>query len=164
MSKETYVSPTALAWAQDEQARQLERYLDSLVLHAYTWRRERWQRDCTSLAAYEASVAPQRARWRELLGSWPGEAQALPLATERHFVLARPTHTVYRVTFAVFPGVRAHALLLLPHSGGERRPAVICQHGMNGAPHAIAGLLEQEDAYHRSSTIQGNCWSSPMRT
>lgn len=144
-----YSSPNVVEHVRYEQAAQMERYLDSLAIQAYEWRRAKWQRDFSSIRAYSQSVAANREHWREVQGILPTPAEQVPLETARHVVADRTDHTVYAVTFGTLPGVRSFALLLVPKNIEGPRPAVICQHGMGGTPHSIAGLLEEEDVYHR---------------
>jgi cephalosporin-C deacetylase-like acetyl esterase len=141
--------PNAVEHVRWDQAAQLERYLDALAIQAYDWRREKWNRDYSSLRAYSSSVAPNREHWRAMLGRWPTTDEQAPLETEMHVVAERADHTVYAVTFGTLPGVRSFAHLLVPKHIKAQRPAVICQHGMGGTPHSLAGLLEEEDVYHR---------------
>ena len=144
-----FASSNAVEFVRWDQAAQLERYLDALAMQAYDWRRAKWQRDFSGLRAYTQSVAPNRERWREMLGLWPTGDERVPLSPETHVVAERADHTVYAVTFGTLPGVRSFAHLLVPKRLEAPRPAVICQHGMGGTPHSIAGLVEADDAYHK---------------
>jgi len=49
--------------------------------------------------------------------------------------------TGYEVVLDVFPDVIAYGLLLLPNDlkEGERRPVVVCQHGLEGRPQDVIG-------------------------
>ena len=150
MSQNTsFASPNAVEFVRWDQAAQLERYLDSLATQAYDWRRAKWHRDYSSARAYSQSVAENREHWRDMLGIWPTAEERVPLAPERHVVAERADHTVYAVTFGTLPGIRSFAHLLVPKHIEAARPAVICQHGMGGTPHSIAGLVEEDDAYHK---------------
>ena len=84
-----------------------------------------------------------------MLGIWPTAAERVPLEPDLHVVAERADHTVYAVTFGTLPGVRSFAHLLVPKRIEAPRPAVICQHGMGGSPHSIAGLVAADDAYHK---------------
>src|SRR5262249_56503519 len=56
--------------------------------------------------------------------------------------------TGYEVVLDVFPDVIAYGVLLVPKDlkEGERRPVVVCQHGLEGRPeHVITGAVA---AYH----------------
>lgn len=150
MAKESQiVSANAVEFVRWDQVAQLERYLDALSIRAYDWRREKWGRDYSSIRAYVNSVKPNRDHWRAMLGVWPAAEERVPLELERHVVAERPDHTVYAVTYGTLPGVRSFAHLLVPKRIMAARPAVICQHGMGGTPHSIAGLVEEDDAYHK---------------
>ncbi len=150
MSQEANVaSPNAVESVRWDQAAQLERYLDNLAIQAYEWRRAKWHRDFSSLRAYSESVAPNREHWRDMLGIWPAAEERVSLEPDLHVVAERSDHTVYAVTFGTLPGVRSFAHLLVPKRLAGPRPAVICQHGMGGTPHSIAGLVEEDDAYHK---------------
>ncbi len=65
----------------------------------------------------------------------------LPMATaginpRSRLVEARPNFAVYEVTLDVWPEVFAWGYLLLPDNlqPAERRPVVVCQHGLEGLP------------------------------
>ncbi|MCL4181580.1 MAG: dienelactone hydrolase family protein [Verrucomicrobia bacterium] len=65
----------------------------------------------------------------------------LPMATtgvnpRSRLVEARPKFAIYEVTLDVWPEVFAWGYLLLPNNlqPGERRPVVVCQHGLEGLP------------------------------
>jgi hypothetical protein len=51
----------------------------------------------------------------------------------------------------VHPDVFAHGILVLPADlkPGERRPVVVCQHGLEGRPSDLAHPDIQHDAYHK---------------
>jgi len=50
-----------------------------------------------------------------------------------------PNWVGYAVEMPVFPDVVASGILLLPRDlkPGERRPVVVCQHGLEGRPEAV---------------------------
>jgi len=84
-----------------------------------------------------------------MMGGLPPEEDHVPLNPARHVVAERPDHTVYAVTLDVLPSVQQFGYLLVPNGITEPRAAVVVQHGLNGAVQTVAGLLDQEDAYHR---------------
>jgi dienelactone hydrolase len=57
----------------------------------------------------------------------------------------------YQVVLDVFPDVIAYGVLLLPRDLGEneRRPVVVCQHGLEGRPRHVADPALDHGAYHR---------------
>ena len=66
----------------------------------------------------------------------------LPPAVRSRKTYDEPKWTGYEVVMDVFPDVIAYGILLLPKDlkPGERRPVVVCQHGLEGRPQdVIAG-------------------------
>ena len=51
----------------------------------------------------------------------------------------------------VFPDVIAYGILLVPKGikEGERRPVVVCQHGLEGRPRDVADPKVENPAYHK---------------
>ena len=50
-------------------------------------------------------------------------------------------YTGYEVVMDVFPDVIAYGILLMPKGikPGEKRPVVVCQHGLEGRPRRCGG-------------------------
>jgi hypothetical protein len=63
----------------------------------------------------------------------------------------QPKFRGWEVVLDVWPGVFAYGILLLPKDlkPGERRPVVVCQHGLEGRPQDIADPALDHRAYHR---------------
>ncbi len=59
-----------------------------------------------------------------------------------------PAWTGYEVVLDVFPDVFAYGILLVPKDlqPGERRPVVVCQHGLEGRPQDV--VTGDNPAYH----------------
>ncbi len=72
--------------------------------------------------------------WSEVIGRLP--AATLPANAQSRKVQETPKWTAYEVTLDVWPDVFAWGWLLLPKDlkPGERRPVVVCQHGLEGVP------------------------------
>jgi dienelactone hydrolase len=98
--------------------------------------------------AYRRSVAPMRARYIELLGGWPpaeDRLKAVQPRVEPIELTDKQYHfTAKRVWMPAWKGVDVYGILLEPRDipSGERRPAVIAQHGYGGFPEAACGLVE----------------------
>jgi dienelactone hydrolase len=62
-----------------------------------------------------------------------------------------PRFTGYEVVLDVFPDVFAYGILLVPRDikDGERRPVVVCQHGLEGRPQDVADPHREVAAYHQ---------------
>jgi dienelactone hydrolase len=121
---------------------QYEGWLRRNLADLETTREDRWDRDFSSVEAYERSVEPNRRRWLEFLTTWDEprcdlQPRLEPVADYERFRLDR-------VWLQVRRGLEMDALLFTPHQPlGEmvgRVPAVVCQHGMNGTPEEACGL------------------------
>lgn len=70
----------------------------------------------------------------EMIGRLP--EPTMPMNSRSRMVIDEPTHAGYEVVLDVYPDVIAGGILLLPKGlePGERRPVVVCQHGLEGIP------------------------------
>lgn len=88
-----------------------------------------------SLASFAASTRPLREFLStEILGVFTNAPGPMNARSRRFAQEAR--WNGYEVTLDVWPDVWVHGLLLLPNDlqPGERRPAVVCLHGLEGTP------------------------------
>ncbi len=103
--------------------------------------------DTSSLEKYESSVAWYRDFfYNEVIGRF--DEKLLPPNVRSRKTYDNPKWTGYEVMMDVFPDVIAYGILLLPKDlkPGEKRPVVVCQHGLEGRPqHVITG---DQGAYH----------------
>ncbi len=136
------------------QRQQLQQLIDHTqwVLHHADQVRQRYfaKLDLSSLAAYEKSCRPYRERFRtEVIGDF--ELPLLPPRTRTRLLYRQPNYTAYEVVLDVYPQVIAYGWLLLPRgiAPGERRPVVVCQHGLEGRPRDLAHPEVDHRAYHR---------------
>lgn len=86
-------------------------------------------------AAAAAALAAHRERVRRDLIGVVDEAP-LPLAARSRRIIDDPAFTGWEVTIDLWPEVIAGGILLVPKGvpPGEKRPAVVCQHGLEGVP------------------------------
>ncbi len=114
-------------------------------------RAEFWSRaDTSSLAAYEASARSYRAYfWEEVIGKLP--APDLPMNPRARLVSETGAFRGYEVTLDLYPGVFAYGILLVPKDipAGERRPVVVCQHGLEGRPRDVADPSVESEYYRQ---------------
>ena len=102
-----------------------------------------------SLENYEASIAPLREKFsREVIGEHASlQNLAEPNAHTRSYQEG-PDTISYEVVLDVQAGVQAYGILTLPKGmkldGSEKRPVVVCQHGLEGRPQSTVG----EKDYH----------------
>ena len=88
-----------------------------------------------SLEEWNNTVEPYRDMvYDKLIGRLP--PSTLPLNARSRQVLDEPGFTGYEVVLDVYPDVLAGGILLLPKDlrPDEKRPVVVCQHGLEGVP------------------------------
>ena len=75
----------------------------------------------------------------------------LPVNARTRKIYDEPGFTGYEVMLDVFPDVFAAGIILVPRGmkEGERRPVVVCQHGLEGRPADVADPKKDHPAYHR---------------
>lgn len=114
-------------------------------------RAEYWKAADTSSATKwaETTRSYREQFWNNVLGRLPAPtADPNPLA---RLVYDTPKFRGYEVVLDVLPDVFAYGILLLPKDLklGERRPVVVCQHGLEGRPQDVANPDIDHPAYHR---------------
>jgi dienelactone hydrolase len=134
-----------------------KRQFDQLVAHVQKlWRDSEPGRaarfakcDYSSPKKYEASIELIRQFfWEEVIGKLP--APTLPLNPKSREVYDTPKWKGYEVTLDLYPNVFAQGILLLPKDlkPNEKRPVVVCQHGLEGRPMDVCNPKERTRAYN----------------
>ena len=131
------VPPIAVDPGRQERAvRELSRYSQRLLVACDAERAAGfWAGLPLEPAAYEAHVARHRERlWNDVIGRLPDPS--LPINPRSRLVRETETVAIYEVVLDVWDGVFAWGWLCLPKdlAAGERRPVVVCQHGLEGLP------------------------------
>jgi dienelactone hydrolase len=106
--------------------------------------------DTSSLEKFQETVEPYRAFFRdEVIGRF--DEPLLPPNVRSRQVYDESRYTGYEVVMDVFPDVFAYGILLVPKDipEGERRPVVVCQHGLEGRPRDVADPKIQSPYYHQ---------------
>lgn len=87
--------------------------------------------------------------WNEVIGRLPDPS--LPPNPRLRQIFDEPRFRGYEVVLDVWPDVFADGILLVPKdlAAGERRPVVVCQHGLEGRPRDLADPRVDHPAYHR---------------
>ncbi len=122
---------------QERLVRELESFTQRLIADG---ERERdaafWKRlPLGDAAAFERFTAAERERfWNEVIGRLPDPDAAVN--AKSRLVKETDKVAIWEVTLDVWPGVFAWGWLCLPKDlkAGERRPVVVCQHGLEGLP------------------------------
>jgi hypothetical protein len=83
----------------------------------------------------------------------------VPITANTRKIYEEPNWTGYEVLLPLWPEVYAYGILLLPKAlgPGERRPVVVCQHGLENRPQdVIKATLENEHYYHELAADLAN--------
>jgi putative membrane-bound dehydrogenase-like protein len=106
--------------------------------------------DKKDLESYRKSAQTYRDRfYHEVIGSF--DEKFLPPRPRTRLLYEDPKVLGYEVVLDVWPEVFAYGILLLPRDlkEGERRPVVVCQHGLEGRPQDVADPKKDSPSYHR---------------
>jgi dienelactone hydrolase len=105
--------------------------------------------DTSSLEKYQKSCEPFRKQLaEEVIGQLP--APTLPMNPRTRPIYDEPKWKGYEVTLDLYPDVFAYGILLLPKDlkADEKRPVVVCQHGLEGRPTDVCNPKERTKYYN----------------
>jgi len=109
-----------------------------------------WSRlDKSSLEKYQISTEPFRKQlWEEVLGKLPTPTEEMNPCTRA--IYDEPKWKGFEVTLDLYPSVFAYGILLVPKDlkDGEKRPVVVCQHGLEGRPTDVCNPKEKSKYYN----------------
>lgn len=143
-------SPAGACPQMREQFDQLVNFVQAVIRKSPAVRKEFWKKaDPSSIDSWKKSTSFYRDYiWEEVIGRLP--SPTLPLNPRSRQVLNAPRFVGYEVMLDVWPEVFAYGILLLPRNmkPGERRPVVVCQHGLEGRPADVADPAIDNHFYH----------------
>jgi dienelactone hydrolase len=156
-------SPDSLARRFHRQFDQLVEHTQGLLRAGEARRAELWKTPALDLSQrgfplakganavqkYREDVRTYRAHlWDEVVGRLP--PASLPAQPRARQIYDEPTYRGYEVVLDVWPDVFASGILLVPKQlqAGERRPVVVCQHGLEGRPQDCANPRAESRYYH----------------
>jgi dienelactone hydrolase len=136
---------------QKRQFDQLVAFTQKLMRDSERYRQQHfWAKlDTSSLEKYQKSCEPFRKQlWEEIIGKLP--APELPMNPRSRPIYDAPKWKGYEVTLDLYPDVFAYGILLLPKDlqPGEKRPVVVCQHGLEGRPTDVCNPKERTKYYN----------------
>ncbi len=136
---------------QKRQFDQLVAFTQKLMRDSERYREQHfWAKlDTSSLEKYQKSCEPFRKQlWEEVLGKLP--VPTLPMNPQTRPLYDEPKWKGYEVTLDLYPHVFAYGILLLPKDlkAGEKRPVVVCQHGLEGRPTDVCNPKERTKYYN----------------
>ena len=120
---------------ETRQFAELQRHVQTLLRLSPKVRERQWRVDPSTAAAWPAKQETLRAWvYDKLIGRLPHPRLSPDPRTR--LVLDEKQFLGYEVVLDVFPDVIAAGVLLLPKGikAGEKRPLVVCQHGLEGQP------------------------------
>ena len=136
---------------QLRQFQEIDRHNQWLLGESAAERKKFFSRlDTSSLEKFAGTIEWYRDYFRdEVVGRF--EQDLLPPDPRARKVYDEPKFTGYEVVLDVFPDVPAYGILLVPKGigPGERRPVVVCQHGLEGRPQDVADPKNENQYYHR---------------
>jgi len=134
--------------------RQYQQLLDHtqyLMREAEFRRAEFWSKaDASDVASWEKSTEWYRDYLHnEVIGYSP--LANTPINPRTRCVYETDSFKGYEVVLDVYPEVFAYGILLVPKDvkDNERRPVVVCQHGLEGRPQDVADPSVNNESYHQ---------------
>ena len=125
-------------------------FSQNLWRHSEPVRKEFWKKvDTTSPEKWEASCESYRNYFHEeAIGKLP--EPTMPLNPRSRQIYDTPKWTGYEVVLDVYDDVFAYGIILLPKDmkPGEKRPVVVCQHGLEGRPTDVCNPKERTKYYN----------------
>jgi dienelactone hydrolase len=135
---------------QRRQVKQLENHTQGLVQASERKRQESfWNPIKAASGAAWGKIGPnlRRQLWEDVIGRFA--PASLPVNPRARLVRETDRFTSYEVVLDVWPDVFAWGLLQVPKGlqPGERRPVVVCQHGLEGLPESCVTQDPKSRAY-----------------
>lgn len=153
-------APTPLRKGHDPKARQARQFKEidrhnQQLLEESPYVREKFMAklNTASLKDYEKSVASYRDHFaKEIIGQF--DHKLLPANARTRKFQETEKWTIYQVVLDVYDDVIAYGLLILPNDlkEGEKRPVVVCQHGLEGRPEDCINEKQGFAAYKAFAT------------
>jgi cephalosporin-C deacetylase-like acetyl esterase len=128
--------PNVAADREKRSMTQMQRFVQNLLRLSNKVRDKAWASgNLTSVDTWVKTAAPLRDWvYDEMIGRLP--KSTMPLNPRTRLVLDEKEFAGYEVVLDVYQDVIASGILLLPKDlkPGEKRPVVVCQHGLEGVP------------------------------
>ena len=136
---------------QARQVHEIDRHTQQLLIESPYVRKDFMKNlDTTSLDTYAKTVEAYREHFAaETIGRF--DLPMLPPNVRSRQIFDEPAFVGYEVVMDVFPDLFASGILLMPRGikEGERRPVVVCQHGLEGRPTDLADPKVESPYYHK---------------
>lgn len=133
----------------ERQVKQMVDYTQRLMLVSEHRRKQFMAKmDVTSPGRITATAADYRRQfWEDSQGRMPPATEPLSAVKSRPYI-DKPAYRGYEVVIPVWGEVFAYGILLVPKDlqPGERRPVVVCQHGLEGRPQHLIDPSDERTA------------------
>ncbi|MGY8769618.1 MAG: dienelactone hydrolase family protein [Pirellulales bacterium] len=153
-SKLTSLRSTDPAARVDAMYAEIDRHNQALLVESPYTRSEFMKNlKFDSPEAYQQSSAVYRDHFRtQTIGDF--EKPLLPANPRMRLFLESEKWTMYEVVLDVFDEVFAYGLLTIPKdmTPNEKRPVVVCQHGLEGRPQSVIG--EEKFSAYKAFAVQ----------
>ena len=134
---------------QNNQIIELLHHLDKVIQYCKVEREAFWNKaDLSSIKQWTATTEPYREYFsKELMGEMPSPSESLNPHTR--LVYETSKWRGYWIKLDVWPEMMTGGILLVPNDikVGEKRPVVVCQHGLGGSPEPLVDP-EIKSVYH----------------
>jgi dienelactone hydrolase len=136
---------------QERLVYQLNRHTQRVLAESAEVRRKFFAKlDVSSLDKFQKTVEPYRKLfYDEVIGRF--DQPLLPPKVRTRQVYDTPKYVGYEVVMDVFPDLFAYGVLLVPKDiqPGQRRPVVVCQHGLEGRPQDVLAGADPGEKYYK---------------
>ncbi|MCI0682055.1 MAG: hypothetical protein L0Y71_08125 [Gemmataceae bacterium] len=141
---------------QRRQFTQLVDYTQRLLPDAAPRRQEFfWSKlDTSSLEKFKKSQEPLRDYfWKNIIGKLPEPTLPMNPRTRLHHETAK--YKAYEVVLDVYDDVISYGILCVPSDlkPGEKRPVVVCQHGLEGRPTDVVNPKKKTPYYNSFGSV-----------
>ncbi len=138
------------AQRQERQVKELVNHCQSTVRRAEQIRKQYWKQALpagTPQDWTQKTKVYKKRLWEDITGKLPDPE--MPPSVKSRKINETDKYTTYEIKFDVWPDVFAWGYLLIPKgiAEGEKRPVVVCQHGLEGLPDFVVNDKPKSPGY-----------------
>lgn len=143
---------------QEQQFDEMNDFTQALLNESSRYRDEKWQPGkYKSVEEWEKVSNGLRANvYNELIGRISESDSSVPLNVKTRKIIDHEQYQGYEVMLDVMPDIVAGGILLIPADmkPGEKRPVIVCQHGLEGTPMDTIVTEGRSYNYYKSFSVQ----------
>lgn len=149
--RDSFELPEIIASREARQIHEIDQYTQRLLVES-PYRRQDFMKQIQtdSLENFEASAEAYRDYFKNETVGWFGDPDQ-PFNPRLRKIYETEKLIGYEVVLDVWEDVFAYGILMIPKDlkMSEKRPVVVCQHGLEGRPQDVADPNSDHYAYHR---------------